>query len=103
MPKKFVPISGSQSFFHLANKPLVVIDEAFYCLLRQQLRIASASSGNASEFSVHIGSKIYFHALSVEIAEAGCQYQCSSYADELICRHRDNAQRAIGSFPSTTF
>lgn len=55
MVNEFATVGGTQSFPHFVQKPLVVVHEAFYSLLHQGVRIATALGGKPSKRACRSG------------------------------------------------
>ncbi len=69
MINQFAPIGSGQSFFDLAKKPPIVVNEPLNRFAHQRLRIASPLRREAVELGLQIRANIHFHTTSVKTAE----------------------------------
>jgi hypothetical protein len=70
MIDEFATVGGSNTFLHLAEKPLIMVHQALDCLLHQGTRVATAVGGKPPKLGLQLRCKIYFHAPSVRAKAA---------------------------------
>jgi hypothetical protein len=61
MTQNVSPLDLRQAPFHLANKPLVVIDKVLDGFSRKYFSVASASCGQLAQLCLNVGVKVDFH------------------------------------------
>jgi hypothetical protein len=65
MLERFAAIDLRQAFFHLADEPIVVTNQAFDRFMDQRRSVAPLLCGNVVQLGLQFGGKFYFHAFSV--------------------------------------
>jgi hypothetical protein len=61
----FATIDLGEAFFHLAQKPFVVIDEALHRLANERFRVAPLFRGDARELRLNLWFETDFHSVSL--------------------------------------
>ncbi len=63
MVNQLPSVSGCQSLFDFAEKPLIIIDELFNCLPHQGLCVPAPFRGKAGKLGLQIWTNIHFHII----------------------------------------
>jgi hypothetical protein len=61
MGQEFAAAGGLQSLSYLAEKPLVIVHQALYCLPRKRFRVAALLRDKMGESVLKVGVETYFH------------------------------------------
>jgi hypothetical protein len=67
---ELIAVSRSKALFHLANKPFVVVYQAFDCLNDKCFGIAALLGSKAAQLRLQIGVETHFHWFSLGIVKS---------------------------------
>src|SRR5208283_5816674 len=76
MVDELITLSCSEAVFHLANKPFVIVNQAFHRLDD----IPALLGGEAAQLRLQIGVETRFHPFSLEIVKSGVTLPTATYA-----------------------